>query len=126
MKNRTYRYFEGEALFPFGYGMSYTKFAYSGAAYKDGAVTVTVMNTGAHDADEVVQVYVKDLNTPFAVRNHSLCAFKRITLAAGASQTVTLPIAKQAFQTHQRGWTSGAGETVHPVCLAAASLMPSV
>ncbi len=98
MKNRTYRYFEGEALFPFGYGMSYTKFAYSGAAYKDGAVTVTVMNTGAHNADEVVQVYVKDLNTPFAVRNHSLCAFKRITLAAGASQTVTLPIEKQAFQ----------------------------
>ncbi len=98
MKNRTYRYFEGEALFTFGYGMSYSKFAYSGAAYKDGAVTVTVMNTGAHDADEVVQVYVKDKTTPFAVRNHSLCAFKRITLAAGASQTVTLPIGKQAFQ----------------------------
>ena len=98
MKNRTYRYFEGEALYPFGYGLSYTKFTYSGAAYKNGAVTVTVMNTGAAAADEVVQVYVKDLDTPFAVRNHSLCAFKRITLAAGASKKLTLPIGEKAFQ----------------------------
>jgi len=98
MKNRTYRYFEGEALYPFGFGMSYTKFAYSAAVYKDGAVTVTVMNTGAYDADEVVQVYVKDLSNPFAVRNHSLCAFKRISLKAGASAKVTLPMAKTAFQ----------------------------
>lgn len=97
MKNRTYRYFEGEAMYPFGYGLSYSKFAYSGATYKDGAITVTVMNTGATDADEVVQVYVKDLATPFAVRNHSLCAFKRVFLAAGASVKVTLPIAKTAF-----------------------------
>ena len=97
MKNRTYRYFEGEALYPFGYGLSYSRFAYSGAAYKDGSVTVTVMNTGAVDADEVVQVYVKDLSQSFAVRNHSLCAFKRIALKAGASTKVTLPIAKTAF-----------------------------
>ncbi|MBE0601099.1 MAG: glycoside hydrolase family 3 C-terminal domain-containing protein, partial [Firmicutes bacterium] len=97
MKNRTYRYFEGEALYPFGYGLSYSRFALSGASYRDGAVTVTVMNTGAYDADEVVQVYVKDHTNAFAVRNHSLCAFKRVALAAGASQTVTLPIGKAAF-----------------------------
>ena len=97
MKNRTYRYFEGEALYPFGYGLSYTKFAYSDATYQNGAVSVSVQNAGTRDADEVVQVYVKDLTSPFAVRNHSLCAFKRVVLAAGESKTVTLPVDAKAF-----------------------------
>ena len=98
MKNRTYRYFEGEALYPFGYGLSYTKFIYSDAACQNGAVTVSVQNAGTRDADEVVQVYVKDVDSPFAVRNHSLCAFKRVALAAGESKTVTLPIDTKVFR----------------------------
>ena len=98
MQNRTYRYFTGEPLYPFGFGLSYARFAYSGAGYAGGKVTVTVQNTGACDADEVVQVYVKDHTSPDAVKNHSLCAFRRVTLKAGEKQTVTLPIAATAFQ----------------------------
>jgi beta-glucosidase len=98
MGNRTYRYFAGEALYPFGYGLSYAKFKYSGASYQNGAVTVTVQNTGDCDGDEVAQVYVKDLDSPFAVKNHSLCAFRRVTLAAGQTKTVTLPVDEKAFR----------------------------
>ena len=98
MQNRTYRYFTGEPLYPFGFGLSYTKFAYSSAGYANGKVTVTVQNTGAFDADEVVQVYVKDHTSPDAVKNHSLCAFRRVTLGAGQTKTVTLEIADSAFR----------------------------
>lgn len=97
MKNRTYRYFEGEALYPFGYGLSYSKFVYSGAGYRNGNVTVTVKNAGAYDADEVIEVYVKDHDSPFAVKNHSLCAFKRVHLKAGETAAVSLPVAPKAF-----------------------------
>jgi len=98
MKNRTYRYYEGEALFPFGFGLSYARFAYTDVRYENGAVTVTVQNTGDCDADEVTQVYVKDHDSPFAVRNYSLCAFKRLSLRKGKKVTVSLPIPERAFQ----------------------------
>ena len=97
MKNRTYRYYEGEALFPFGFGLGYSAFSYSHATLTNGELRVTVRNTGAWDADEVVQVYVKDHDSPDAVRNHSLCAFKRVAIRAGESADVTLPIPKRAF-----------------------------
>ena len=97
MENRTYRYYQGEPLFPFGYGLSYTHFSYANARFENGAVSVTVQNTGAYDADEVVQVYVKDHDSPFAVPNHSLCAFARLALAKGEKATVTLPLRDSAF-----------------------------
>jgi beta-glucosidase len=93
MKGRTYRFFEGEPLFPFGYGLSYTTFAYrnlvlpkqagAGDAVK---VSVDVANTGAVAGDEVVELYLK----------RSLAGFRRVSLAPGASKTVefTLPPAK--------------------------------
>ena len=97
MDKRTYRYFDGEVLYPFGYGLSYTQFTYRDARYANGEMTVTVENTGALDGDEVVQVYIKDHDAPFAVRNHSLCAVKRIHLAKGERTQITLPIRKEAF-----------------------------
>ncbi|MCI8501304.1 MAG: glycoside hydrolase family 3 protein [Oscillospiraceae bacterium] len=104
MKNRTYRYMEKEALYPFGYGLSYSKAVYSGLKAPasvgkgdDFTVTVTVANTGAYDMDEVVQVYIKDLESKYAVCNHSLCAFKRISLKAGESKTVVLPVKNMAL-----------------------------
>ena len=99
MTNRTYRYYRGEALFPFGYGLSYTHFGYSDARFENGVLSVTVRNLGAVDADEVVQAYVKDHDSPFAVRNHSLCAFRRVPLRAGESARVTLPVSERAFAT---------------------------
>ena len=96
MKNRTYRYFEGKPLYPFGFGLSYTRFEYSDAAYADHAVTVTVKNAGTMDSDEVVQVYIA-CESEFAPLHPVLCAFKRVHIAAGESAQVTLPLYKHAF-----------------------------
>ena len=97
MRNRTYRYYEGEALYPFGFGLSYTRFVYSDARFENGAVHVTVENAGTFDADEVAQVYVRDHDSPYAVRNHSLCAFRRVSLKSGERTALVLPIPDSAF-----------------------------
>ena len=97
MAGHTYRYFTGEALYPFGYGLSYTRFAYADAAYADGQASVTVANAGACDGEEVVEVYVKPEASPFAPPNPSLCAFARVALRAGESKRVVLPLGKNAF-----------------------------
>ncbi len=98
MKNRTYRYYTGRPLWGFGYGLSYTKFSYgpvklSAVSLKAGdpiTATVTVTNAGTVAGDEVVEAYLK---TPYADGpRHSLVAFERVNLAAGASQQVTLKI----------------------------------
>ena len=96
MKNRTYRYFEGKPLYPFGYGLSYTSFDYSAAAYQDGAVTVTIKNSGKMDADEVAQVYIA-CDSPDAPLHPVLCGFKRVAIAAGEEITLTIPLSKHAF-----------------------------
>lgn len=88
------------ALYPFGYGLSYTTFSYSDVTLsanemaKNGSVTatVTVTNTGKRDADEVVQLYVRDLVASIARPVKELKGFERIHLAAGESKTVTFTI----------------------------------
>lgn len=104
MTNRTYRYLEKEPLYPFGYGLSYGDVAVTKAdlAEKPSAIdgirlTVEAVNRGEVAADEVIQVYIKDLESPYAVRNHSLCAFERVHLEAGESRTVELTVAPQAM-----------------------------
>ncbi|MDD3333873.1 MAG: glycoside hydrolase family 3 C-terminal domain-containing protein, partial [Eubacteriales bacterium] len=99
MPGHTYRYFIGKPLYPFGYGLSYTRYAYSDARYEAGRVTVTVKNTGSMDGEETVEVYLKDCDFPAAVPNGSLCAFLRVPLKAGEKKTVSLPIEKKAFET---------------------------
>ena len=98
MKNRTYRYFTGQPLWGFGYGLSYTKFTYgpvklSAESLKAGdpiTATVTVTNAGTVAGDEVVEAYVK---TPQADGpRHSLVAFERVRLTPGASRQVSLKI----------------------------------
>lgn len=96
MAGRTYRYFEGKALYPFGFGLSYTKFVFENAVYNHGAVEVEVRNTGRMAGDEVVQVYVKN-HHPDAPKNPVLCAFQRVSLQAGERQMVRLPIHDKAF-----------------------------
>ena len=97
MTGRTYRYFAGTPLYPFGYGLSYASFAYSDAEYADGALSVTVKNTGSMAAEEIVEVYIRPENSKWAVPNHSLCAFARVSLAPGETARVALPIADRAF-----------------------------
>ncbi|MBQ3976508.1 MAG: fibronectin type III-like domain-contianing protein, partial [Bacteroidales bacterium] len=95
-----YRYFKGQPLYPFGYGLSYTTFSYGEGkvAGKPNAMTLTVpvTNTGAKDGDEVIQVYVKALDNPDAPIK-SLKGFKRVNIAAGATETVTVQLSDEAF-----------------------------
>ena len=99
MKNRTYRYFEGEPLYPFGFGLSYSKFEYTnlklssdklkaGEALK---VDVDVKNTSAKDGDEVVQVYLGFPKSPGAPLR-ALRAFQRVPVKAGETQHVSFAL----------------------------------
>ena len=95
MKGRTYRYFKGEPLYPFGFGLSYSTFAYSGLLAKRTAkgaeIRATVKNTSARDGDEVVQLYVgggPEEEAPV----RSLRGFQRIHLRAGESREVTFTL----------------------------------
>jgi beta-glucosidase len=100
MKNRTYRYFAGTPLYPFGHGLSYTKFAYTGlkldrsAVAADGSVqaTVTVRNTGNRAGDEVVQLYLKPLDPKRTRALKELRGIERVTLEPGQSRQVTFTV----------------------------------
>ncbi|WP_303828489.1 glycoside hydrolase family 3 protein [Asticcacaulis taihuensis] len=102
MTGRTYRYFKGAVLYPFGYGLSYTTFDYdapalSAPAIKAGdAVTaqVKITNSGGRDSDEVVQLYVKK---PGDSANPVLAGFQRVHLKAGESRTVSLALDARAL-----------------------------
>ena len=103
MKNRTYRYMESEALYPFGYGLTYGNVQVKDAkvlnqvtADSDIELEVTVENAG-RDTEEVVQVYIKDMDSPLAVRNYSLCGFQRVEVKEGESQKVTFTISNKAM-----------------------------
>lgn len=103
--NRTYMYFDGEPLYPFGYGLSYTTFDISNLqldtkSLKSGErmkVKVDVKNTGERDGDEVVQLYIKDLTSKEKVPQKALKAFKRVSLKAGETKTVQLDVPYEAF-----------------------------
>ena len=96
MNNRTYRYYTGEALYPFGYGLSYTSFNLADIVYHHTGVEVQITNVGPMDGEEVIQVYVKN-DHPAAPKNPVLCAFLRVALKVGESKKVTLPLDDLAF-----------------------------
>ena len=106
MAHRTYRYFTSEALFPFGYGLIYTKFAYgkpqfSATRVRPGDVLhirLPVRNTGDRDGDEVVQVYVKHLKSSVSQPIRSLCAFRRLSIPTGKTETAALDVGPQQFR----------------------------
>jgi beta-glucosidase len=105
MANRTYRYFTGNALYPFGHGLSYTTFKYLPARIssltftaKDTVhLTVPIENTGDRDGDEVVQVYLKHKDSPVPQPIHSLVAFQRVAIAKGDTAKVTFDIPIDRF-----------------------------
>ena len=97
MAGHTYRYFEGETLYPFGYGLSYTRFGWSGARWEDGGISVDVRNEGAVAADAVTEVYVKKGSSPFDTINPSLCGFARTHLEPGETKTVLVSVTEDAF-----------------------------
>ena len=104
MKGRTYRYMEDEALYPFGYGLTYGKAEVTEAVLKntpakesDIEVAVTVKNESNVDIEEVIQLYIKDLDSPLSVKNYSLCGFKRIALKAGEARTIDMTVDNRAM-----------------------------
>ncbi|PIE34703.1 glycosyl hydrolase [candidate division KSB3 bacterium] len=106
MAGRTYRYATEEPLFPFGFGLSYAKFSYdsiqsSSANIAKGeslTVTVKVSNTGNREAEEVVQLYLSDIEASVTVPFYSLKGFQRIALKPGGSQTVTFDVTPEMMQ----------------------------
>jgi len=99
MKGRTYRYFDGEPLYPFGYGLSYTSFSYSALKVpaepadpvKPFTAQATVTNSGKVAGDEVVQLYLSFPNVPGAPLK-ALRGFQRVHLEPGAAQQVTFEL----------------------------------
>ncbi len=110
MENRTYRYFRGEPLYPFGYGMSYTEYEYGDAklskssvkAGKGVSITVPVKNVGSVSGDEIVQVYVKSLDNPEAPIK-SLKGFAKVSLAPGKSAKVKIDLPAESFAYYREG-----------------------
>jgi beta-glucosidase len=96
MKGRTYRYFD-DALFPFGYGLSYTTFALGEPAVQSDRITLSVTNTGRRNGTEVVQAYIRNLQDAEGPLK-SLRAFQRVDLKVGQTQTVTLPLTRNSFE----------------------------
>ena len=104
MEGRTYRYFKGEPLYPFGYGLSYTRFAYSKLVVPktvaSGAplmVRATVTNIGTRPGDEVVQLYVTNVKASVRVPIRSLQGMKRIHLAPGERSDVSFTLEPRQF-----------------------------
>ena len=96
-----YRYYQTAGVpvaFPFGYGLSYTSFAYSDLKVTADSVSLTVTNTGARDGAEIVQVYIAKPGAEIFRPAQELKAFARVPLAAGESRTVTLPLDDKAFR----------------------------
>ena len=103
MKGRTYRYMQEEPLFPFGHGLSYTTFAYGKAsldkkarAGKENRLTILLTNSGTRDGEEVIQVYVRNLQDPDGPEK-SLRAFKRVSLRAGETRKITVDLRPSTF-----------------------------
>ncbi len=101
MEGRTYRYMKGKAQYPFGYGLTYGEARTVSAEISEkgaGAeISVQMENTGKRDICEVLQIYIKCMDSVYAVPNPRLCAFKRVELPGGESRNATVRIPEEAF-----------------------------
>jgi beta-glucosidase len=120
MENRTYRYFTGQPLYPFGFGLSYTTFTYrnlqitpANVKYGDSvSIQVEVENTGQRPGDEVVQMYMKDVEASLPAPMLTLQGFTRIRLTPGEKQTVrfSLTAEQMSFADESGKWVLEPGE----------------
>jgi beta-glucosidase len=102
MENRTYRYFEGEVLYPFGHGLSYSTFVYSNLSLDRNSITsgetvtvsVDVTNTSDKDGEEVVQFYIHETGTPDSRPLLDLRGFERVKINAGETVTVSVVLSE--------------------------------
>ncbi len=108
MVERTYRYYTGTPLYPFGYGLSYADMTLSNLSADRREACVTVTNRSDFSAEEVVELYLKDIASPFAPKNPILCGFARISLSPGEQREVCIPISPRAFSV-----VNNLGERIH-------------
>lgn len=104
MKNRTYRYMEQKALYPFGYGLTYGAVEVENAVVTnqvsektDIELEITVKNDSNVKTEDVIQIYIKDQESVYAVKNYSLCGFRRVSLEAGEEKTITMTVSNAAM-----------------------------
>ena len=109
MKGRTYRYMTEEPLYPFGYGLSYTTFAYGDARLDGMKLTIPVTNTGSRDGDEIVQVYLSRPNDPEGPVQ-TLRAFKRVFVPKGKTVNVSITLDEKSFE-----WFDTETNTMRPL-----------
>jgi beta-glucosidase len=113
-KGRTYQYFTGKPLYPFGYGLSYTTFEYKNLKLTDNEDTIQVSfevkNTGSLTGDEVSQVYVKSPNTGVIMPIKELKGFQRNTIQKGETKKVEIAIRKDLL----RYWDDNTGKFITP------------
>jgi beta-glucosidase len=111
MEGRTYRYFEGEPLYAFGHGLSYTSFAYgnlrvpgSVAAGEGLTVSVEVTNTGDRAGEEVVQLYLTDVDADVPVPIRTLAGFTRVSLEPGETRSVSFELSPRQLSLIDPDW----------------------
>ncbi len=104
MKGRTYRYIEEEALYPFGYGLTYGDVQVEAVEIpvipqrgQDLPMGIKIRNNGGFATEEVIQLYIKNEDSIHAVKNHSLCGYQRVFLNAGEEKEITLTLSPKAF-----------------------------
>ncbi len=118
---RTYMYFKGDPLYPFGYGLSYSTFRYSKLKVSPGrlpaagtvTVSVEVKNTGARRGDEVVELYVRHLKSAVERPARELRGFRRVTLAPNETKTVEIPLTADSLRywdVGRKGWVLESGD----------------
>ena len=113
MKSRTYRYLEEEPLYPFGYGLTYGDCRVVSARRDGGAAILEIANDGARDTQEVAQIYARNEDSAHAPRNPRLVAFRRVSVPAGGTICVTLPIpAERLLVIDDEGESVAEGEVV--------------
>ena len=111
MRNRTYRYYTGKPLYPFGYGLTYGRTCVVSMTADKTAATVTVRNDGV-STEDVLQLYLKDMASTDAPENPILCGFRRISLAQGEEKEIVIPLNPDAFRVcNEAGqWIPGSGK----------------
>ncbi|MCR5576670.1 MAG: glycoside hydrolase family 3 C-terminal domain-containing protein [Oscillospiraceae bacterium] len=97
MAGRTYRYYTGTPLYPFGYGLSYADMALSDFTADREKAKLTITNRSAVAADEVVELYIRDEGSPDAPPNPVLCGFRRVYLEPGETERVSISLDPRAF-----------------------------
>ena len=111
---RTYKYFDGDVLYPFGYGLSYSTFRYSNLKVEDKGenveVSFTLKNIGKYDGDEVAQVYTRLPEYEGKAPIKELRGFKRVHLKKGETKTVTIPVRREDL----RYWSESQGKFIIP------------